>query len=91
MIAGTTAYVYNNTRCKHLARHIVEQYGVDNKANRHDFYTICRNALIIKLNVQPQRAVHAMRKPRRERQHNLSTTLNLINYMDLTLIPHHKM
>ena len=22
--AGTTAYVYNNTRCKHLARHVVE-------------------------------------------------------------------
>ena len=24
MIAGTTAYVYNNARCKRLARHVVE-------------------------------------------------------------------
>ena len=33
--------------------------GVDNEASRHDFYTIYRYALIIKLNVQPQTAVHS--------------------------------
>ena len=57
MIAGTTAYVYNNTRCKNIARHVVEHMVSIMRLNRHDFYTIYRNALIIKLNVQPQTAV----------------------------------
>ena len=35
---------------------------MDNEANRHDFYTIYRNALIIKPNVQSQTAVPPARR-----------------------------
>ena len=54
MIAGTTAYVYNNTRSEQLARHIVEHMVSIMRLTADITVTL---VLIIKLNVQPQTAV----------------------------------